>query len=122
MKFLADQDVWKLTVDLLRTWGHDVVTACEIGLAEASDKKILKKAAGQNRVFITRDSDYGSLVFLSGISAKGVVFLRIEPQTQEEVHAELKRLLDVHNERELKKCFCTIEPGRHRIRWLPHAT
>jgi hypothetical protein len=24
MRILADQDVWKETVDLLRAWGHDV--------------------------------------------------------------------------------------------------
>ena len=119
MKFLADQDVWKLTVDLLRIWGHDVITASEIGLARASDREILNKAGSQNRIFITRDSDYGSLVFLSGIPTKGVIFLRIEPQTQGEVHAELKRLLGMHREDELKKCFWTVEAGRHRIRRLP---
>ena len=33
MRFLADQDVWKATVDLLWAWGHDVITASELDLA-----------------------------------------------------------------------------------------
>ncbi|RLB12723.1 MAG: hypothetical protein DRG63_11295 [Deltaproteobacteria bacterium] len=119
MRFLADQDVWKSTVDLLQLWGHDVITAGETGLAKASDEEILNKAGSGNRIFITRDSDFGSLVFLSKIPAKGVIFLRIEPQTQQQVHAELKRLLGVHGEDELMESFCTVEAGRHRIRRLP---
>ncbi|MBW2091116.1 MAG: DUF5615 family PIN-like protein [Deltaproteobacteria bacterium] len=63
-----------MTVDLLRIWGHDVVTAGGIGLARASDKEILNKAGDKNRIFITRDSDFGSLVFLSKIPSKGVIF------------------------------------------------
>ena len=119
MKFLADQDVWKATVDLLRAWGHDVITARESGLTRASDEELLAKAASAGRLLITRDSDFGSLVFLGTIPSRGVVFLRILPKTQDEVHIELKGLLGVHSEDELRKSFCTVEPGRHRIRRIP---
>jgi hypothetical protein len=46
----------------------------------------------------------------------GVILLRIKPENQDQVHAELKRLLEAHGERQLQKCFCTVEPGRHRVR------
>jgi predicted nuclease of predicted toxin-antitoxin system len=119
MRFLVDQDVWKATADLLRAWGHDVITASEIGLAGASDEKLLTAARNEGRLLITRDSDYGTLVYLGGRPSNGVILLRIEPQTQNEVHMELQRLLDVHREAELRKAFCTVEPGRHRIRRIP---
>ena len=68
---------------------------------------------------VTRDRGFGSLVFLSRMSTQGVVFLRIEPKSQEQVHGELKTLLAVHEEDELRECFCTVEAGRHRLRRLP---
>ena len=37
----------------------------------------------------------------------------------EEVHAELKKMLEAHTEDELRQSFCTVEPGRHRIRSIP---
>ena len=39
--------MWKATVDLLRSLGHEVVTASEIGLSKASDEEILKKGCGR---------------------------------------------------------------------------
>ena len=117
--FLADQDVWKATVDLLRAWGHYVITASEADLARASDEELLTKARNERRLLVTRDSDYGTLVYLGNRPSNGVILLRIEPQAQNEVHKELQRLLDVHTEDELKKAFCTVETGRHRIRRLP---
>jgi len=118
MRFLVDQDVWKRTVDLLRGWGHEVITASEIGLARASDEELLTEARNTNRLFLTRDSDYGSLVFLGGTLSAGVILLRIRPENQDEVHAELKNVLAVHGVDELRKSFCTVEAGRHRIRRL----
>jgi predicted nuclease of predicted toxin-antitoxin system len=119
MRILADQDVWRETVELLRAWGHDVLTACEAGLSRASDRAMLAKAEEDARIFITRDSDFGSLVFLEKSPSEGVVLLRIAPETKERVHSELAIVLNRHNEEELRRCFCTVEPGRHRIRHTP---
>ncbi|MFC2140805.1 hypothetical protein ACFLQP_00725 [Acidobacteriota bacterium] len=41
------------------------------------------------------------------------------PATQNAVHEELKRLLKIYSEDELKKAFAVVEPGRHRFRRLP---
>jgi predicted nuclease of predicted toxin-antitoxin system len=120
--FLADQDVWKITLDLLRAWGHDVVTVYEIGMARASDDSLLREAERDGRLFITRDKDYGSLVFLGKTVCTGVILLRIAPETMDEVHAELGRLIQHHTEEELQKLFCTVEPKRHRIRQIPLET
>ena len=54
MRFLADQDVWKVTLDLLRVWDHDVVTARQIGMARASDSDLLRQAERDGRLFNTR--------------------------------------------------------------------
>ena len=119
MRFLADQDVWKVTLDLLRDWDHDVLTAKQIGMARASDEDLLKEARRDNRLFITRDKDYGSLVFLGNVASSGVILLRITPGTIDEVHAELARVFEQHTEEDLRKFFCTVERKRHRIRHIP---
>jgi predicted nuclease of predicted toxin-antitoxin system len=116
MRFLVDQDVWKVTFDLLRSWQHDVTSARELGMARSSDQELLVKAARDKRLLITRDKGFGSLTFLGDFEVSGVILLRIKPENQDQVHAELRKVLEAHDERELQKSFCTIEPGRHRIR------
>jgi len=64
MKFLLDQDVYALTDRFLHELGYDVATASELGLSRASDTDLLKTASQQGRIFITRDRDYGNLVFV----------------------------------------------------------
>ena len=64
MKFLLDQDVYALTERFLREQGYDVATTSELGLARAQDLELLKVASEQARIFVTRDRDYGNLVFV----------------------------------------------------------
>ena len=118
MRLLTDQDIYQVTVTQLMEWGHDVITAREIGMQRASDEDLLTKARELERLFITRDKDFGTLVFLREELSMGVILLRITPQTVEDIHRELLRLLDEHTEEELRHLFCVVEHYRHRIRRL----
>jgi predicted nuclease of predicted toxin-antitoxin system len=120
MKFLTDQDVFAATVRFLSGLGHDVVTAAQLGLAQATDAELLRVAQEQGRIFVTRDRDFGGLVFVQGGGA-GVVYLRMLPATVNAVHAEFERVLTLYTEQELQGSFVVVEPGRHRIRRLPAA-
>lgn len=117
MKFLLDQDVWAATVRFLRTLGHDVVTVAEIGLAAAADEALLQVATQQERIFVTRDRDYGNLVFVKLLGA-GVIYLRILPSNQELAYSQLEQVLTLYSEIELKKAFIVIEPNGYRFRKL----
>jgi predicted nuclease of predicted toxin-antitoxin system len=64
MKFLADQDVYAGSGRFLSGLGHDVVTASQLGLAKAEDTKLLEAAQTQGRILVTRDRDFGGIVFL----------------------------------------------------------
>lgn len=44
MKLLLDQDVYAVTARFLRTLGHDVVTAGEIGCSQSADSDLIDKA------------------------------------------------------------------------------
>lgn len=117
MRLLLDQDVYAITSRFLVGLGHDVVLAAQIGHSRADDWVLLRLAQEQDRILVTRDRDFGGLVFLKGLRS-GVIYLRGLPSTLNAVHQELARVLVSHSEEELMRAFVVIEPGRHRLRRL----
>src|SRR3990172_871889 len=89
MKFLLDQDVYAATACFLRGVGHDVVRVGELGRHQSTDSDLLLLSQEMSRIFITRDRDFGGLVFVRGITC-GVVYLPIPPSSLAAVHQELK--------------------------------
>jgi predicted nuclease of predicted toxin-antitoxin system len=69
MRFLLDQDVYAVTSRFLKSLGHDVVSAAEIGHARSADIELLYIAHDQERIFVTRDRDFGQLVFVADLKA-----------------------------------------------------
>ncbi len=65
MRLLADQDIYQITIDNLREWGHDLLTAKDIGLQQALDEDLPKRPKAENRLLLTRDKGFGGLVFLN---------------------------------------------------------
>ncbi|MCW5853961.1 MAG: DUF5615 family PIN-like protein [Anaerolineae bacterium] len=118
MRLLLDQDVYLATIQFLRGLNHDVVLAAEIGKAEADDVELLRIAQEQERVFVTRDSDFGNLVFVNRLGS-GVLYLRVLPSSMDAVHQELQRVLARYAEAELRQAFVVVEAGKHRFRRLP---
>jgi len=78
MKFFLDQDVYAVTARFLKNLDYDVLQAAQIGLSRAKDEELLKKAQEQNRIFVTRDRDFGRIVFMSCLGS-GVIYLRMLP-------------------------------------------
>lgn len=117
MRFLLDQDVYASTAHFLADLGHDVVSASQIGLSQANDEQLLMVSQQQHRILVTRDRDFGALVFVN-LLGSGVLYLRMLPTTQNAIHKELERVLSSYSEEELRKAFLVIEPDGHRIRRL----
>lgn len=117
MRLLTDQDVYAVTVRFLQQAGHDVVTAGQLAMSRASDSDLLQAAKSDRRILVTRDRDYGALVFVEGLST-GVIYLRMTASTIALVHSELSRVLTLYSESELLTAFVVVEPGRHRLRRL----
>ena len=118
MKLLLDQDVYAVTERFLINLGHDVVPVARLGLSRADDGEILRVAQEQGRILVTRDRDFGNLVFVQTLGS-GVLYLRILSSTQSAVHNELERVLQIYTEEELRSAFVVIEAGGYRIRQLP---
>lgn len=92
-----------------------MATAAERGMSRSEDADLLRAAGIEERVFVTRDRDYGGLVFVQALGS-GVLYLRVLPSTLQTVHAELERVLALYDEEELRGSFVVVEPGRHRVR------
>jgi predicted nuclease of predicted toxin-antitoxin system len=117
MNLLLDQDVYAITARYLPAQGRDVVTAADLNSSQASDEALLRIAHQQGRLFVTRDRDFGGLVFVKDFAA-GVIYLRSSPSIIPAVHEELERVLKLYSEADLRKAFVVVEPGRHRFRRL----
>lgn len=83
MKFLADEGIDKKLVTELRTLGFDVEYVAESKFG-TQDKVLLQYAFDNNLVVLTKDKDFGELVFKARIPSKGVVLLRMEDVTSAE--------------------------------------
>jgi predicted nuclease of predicted toxin-antitoxin system len=117
MRLFLDQDVYFSTVRFLVEHGHDVIRTNDLGLSRAADSALLRLAQEQRRIFITRDRDFGALVFVKQQGA-GVLYLRMLLSTQDEVHAELANVLNRYSVDELKQAFVVIDSTGHRFRHI----
>lgn len=121
MHFLTDQDVYQITVEWLKEAGHDVVTARDLEMERATDRELLERSQAMKHLLVTRDKDFGTLIFLGEYDTAGAILLRMLPIYIDEVHSEFQRLLQEHTEDELQQLFCVVEPHRYRIRKLPES-
>jgi predicted nuclease of predicted toxin-antitoxin system len=118
MKFIVDQCVFKVSIEFLRSLGHEVVTAEDLGMSRSDDLELLNVAILEQTVFITNDKDFGTLVFVDEIGG-GVIFLRMLRTSVHTVHRELQLVLDTYDYETLLGSFVVVEPGKHRIRNQP---
>lgn len=74
--FFTDENIDPALVIFLREQGLDVFDTKENNLFASSDAVLLDMATKNNRVVITLDSDFGTLVHKDRATFLGIVFLR----------------------------------------------
>jgi predicted nuclease of predicted toxin-antitoxin system len=74
--FLTDENIDAEVVEYLRQEGIDVLDIKEQHWFGMSDSDILQKSYEQNRVVVSQDSDFGTLIYRDKIDFCGVIYLR----------------------------------------------
>jgi predicted nuclease of predicted toxin-antitoxin system len=69
----------------LQKEGYDVIRASEVGQARADDKEILQKAISDHRILVTLDGHFGDWVVLPLSEHYGVVRVKVDPTTAENI-------------------------------------
>lgn len=106
--------------DGLRSAGHDAVHVRDYGLAAAEDVEIYDRASLENRVIVSADTDFGTLLAQRSETKPSVILFRgaTPRRPVDQVALLLANLSGI--EEDLKKgAIVVIEPGRLRIRSLP---
>ena len=94
MRFLADMGVSITTVEALRAAYHDVVHLREEGLIRLPDPEIVSKAAGEHRIVLTFDLDFGDILAATRSEAPSVIIFRLRNQTPAAVNPRLFRVIE----------------------------
>lgn len=116
MELLADESIDMPIVAWLRQEGHDVVAIAEIKPGQA-DAEVLESAHAQHRVLLTRDLDFGELVFSQGRTSAGVILLRLPGPTVQQRLASFQRLWRAV-EAKARDHFVVVTRGKIRARPL----
>lgn len=73
MRLLADENIEREFVDLLREMGHDVAWGQDVH-PQWPDPRVLALAVNEGRVLVTEDKDFGELVYARGLVPIGIIF------------------------------------------------
>lgn len=119
MKFLADMGISPVTVDFLRSLGHEAIHLHEEGLDRLPDPSILEKARREGRVLLTSDLDFGDLLAYSGAGLPSVVIFRLMNMQPESVNAHLDVLLTRLSTDLERGAIASVTDQRIRLRQLP---
>jgi predicted nuclease of predicted toxin-antitoxin system len=121
MKLLLDQGTPRTMAELLRRTGHDAVHTGEIGMAEAADVEILRRADAERRVVVTLDADFHALLALSQANRPSVVRVRIEGLGAREFVVLLQTVIAQCQQDLEAGAVVSVQEHQIRIRHLPLA-
>jgi predicted nuclease of predicted toxin-antitoxin system len=89
VKFLVDANMSPRFAEILRTEGHDAIAVRDLGLADASDDEILDHAISNQRVIISHDTDFGTLLTFRRLSAPSFILIRSSESLTPDEHADI---------------------------------
>jgi predicted nuclease of predicted toxin-antitoxin system len=114
VNLVADENVDRQVVEILRSDGHSVTTAYELAPG-LDDTAILDLARSTSTILLTADKDFGELVYRRGEAFFGVILLRLPGMTPGDRAALVSQVLIAHAA-EFAGSFTVITKTSTRVR------
>ena len=120
MNYVVDTNLSPRLAALLRDAGHDAVHVRDIGLRTASDDEIIDYAISTDRIVISHDTDFGTLLAYRELSKPSFILIRSSDPVDVDDQARLiVANLDAMSDDLETGAIAVFARGRLRIRRLP---
>ena len=89
MRFLLDNNISIRLEGLLARSGHDAVHVRQLGLGSAADPEVLRAARGAERILVSADTDFSTILSLEHASSPSLILWRSQVHRRAEQMAAL---------------------------------
>ena|SRR5579859_3287914 len=118
IKLLLDANISPQTAKFLRALGFDTKSITEEKLGTLADEEVVKIAITERRIIITFDLDFGEIFNTENFGKPGIIVLRLQDQTVENVNKTLKNLFANYEDKINRNPMTLIVVKENSIRFV----